>query len=100
TIGGAATGSANVIGFSSMAGVQIAGAGASGNVLLGNLIGTDAGDAAMGNPVGVLVNAGGNTIGGIAPGAANVIGFNTTGVQIDGTGANGNVLLGNLIGTD
>ena len=43
----------------------------------------------------------GNTIGGTAAGAGNVISGNTDdGVEITGTGTTGNVVAGNYIGTD
>jgi hypothetical protein len=101
TIGGTAVGAGNTFAFNSTAGVKIAGDSATRNVLIGNLIGTNASGANWSNAVGVDVESGGNTIGGTAPGSANVISQNSTaGVQITGTGASGNVLLGNLIGTD
>ena len=42
TIGGVTAGSANLIGFNTSAGIQITGVAASGNVVLGNDIGTSA----------------------------------------------------------
>ncbi len=100
TIGGARP-AGNVIGFSTTAGVSISGAGGTGNVLLGNFIGTDSAGSNLGNPVGVAVDSAGNTIGGAGPGAGNTIGFNSlAGVEISGAGGTANVLLGNEIGTD
>src|SRR5262249_57302876 len=50
TVGGTAAGSANVISGNGGAGVYIQGAGTSGNVVLGNRIGTDVhGTAKLGN---------------------------------------------------
>ncbi len=101
TIGGAASGAANVISGNNQ-GVYI-GSGTSGNVVLGNLIGTDIhGTAKLGNAnAGVdLVGATANTIGGAASGAANVVSGNKYGVYFANTGTSGNVVLGNFIGTD
>ncbi len=103
TIGGTASGSANVISGNNSIGVYITGSGTSGNVVLGNLIGTDiTGTAALPNFDGVYVNdAAANTIGGSASGAGNLISGNTSiGVVLYGTSSSGNVVLGNLIGTD
>ncbi len=104
TIGGTASGAANVISGNNESGVYLVGGGTSGNVVLGNLIGTDINGAAkLGNGYGVQIwnHATANTIGGTASGAANVIsGNNTVGVYIGFTGTSGNVVLGNLIGTD
>ena len=94
-IGGTGSGSANVIGFNTISGVSISGGD---NVVAGNLIGTNAGKANLGNPTGILVSGSGNTIGGTSSGSANVIGFNTiSGVSIAG---GDNVVAGNLIGTN
>ena len=106
TIGGTAAGAGNVIGFNTSAGVSISGQGAFGNAVIGNFIGTDSDDDAVGNATGVVDQAGGNTIGGTAAGAGNVIGFNTSAgisisiVSISGQGGAGDVVLGNDIGTD
>ncbi|MBM4091814.1 MAG: hypothetical protein FJ276_20660, partial [Planctomycetes bacterium] len=104
-IGGAAPGSRNVISGNDSYGVRIIGAGASGNQVLGNFIGTDAsGTADLGNTFdGVVVwgPASNTTIGGTMPGAGNVISGNDSyGVRIIGDGASGNQVLGNVIGTD
>ena len=84
-------------------GVQILGFGATGNLVQGNLIGTDAtGTLPRGNNTGVFINdVAGNTIGGTASGARNLISGNTsTGIQLLGQGAGNNVVEGNFIGTD
>jgi hypothetical protein len=82
----------------------ISGSGTTGNVVLGNLIGTNiTGTANLGKYVeGVVLEAGatGNTIGGTATGAANVISGNSNGIEIMDAGTSGNLVLGNLIGTD
>ena len=101
TVGGTTPGSANIFGFNSTAGISIEGDDATANVVLGNFIGTNSGGANLSNAVGVVIGAAGNTIGGNTPDAGNIISYNSTaGVQIDGQGASGNVLLGNFIGTD
>ncbi len=77
TIGGTASAASNLIGLNTTAGVQITGTTAAGNMVLGDLIGTSASGANLGNQVGVQIfNSSNNTIGGTATGAANTIGFN------------------------
>ncbi len=104
TIGGTAAGAGNVISGNNSNGVFIAGSAAAGNTIQGNYIGTDAtGTADVGNSgAGVYVGfAPGNTIGGTAAGARNVIsGSNGSGVSIVGNTATGNTIRGNYIGTD
>jgi parallel beta-helix repeat protein len=94
----------NVISGNGVLGVEIAGAGSSGNVLLGNKIGTDvSGTTAVRNGLtGVLItSAGHNTVGGTAGSSGNVISGNgTSGVAVQGAGASGNAVQGNRIGTD
>ena len=113
TIGGTAAGAGNVIsgnilsvgqGINSSNGVAIAGAGATGNVIEGNDIGTDSsGKNALPNEYAGVVIAGdasGNTIGGLTPSARNVISGNGYfGVYIN-EGATDNTVEGNYIGTD
>jgi len=101
-IGGTAAGARNLISGNSI-GVTINGDGASGNNVQGNFIGTDVtGTAALGNRRGVLVtDAPTNTIGGTVAEARNVVSGNTLrGVDIFGSGASGNQVQGNYIGTD
>jgi hypothetical protein len=79
--------------------VRIDGAGTSGNVVLGNLIGTDwAGTAAIPNTSGgvaVTNGAADNTIGGAA---GNVIAYNVNdGVNVAAGAGTGNAVLGNAI---
>ena len=103
-IGGATTGAGNLISGNTLYGVQLTGAGATSNLVEGNLIGTDlTGTLAIANATGVELDTGasGNTIGGTAAGARNVISGNAaTGVDLVGTGTTGDVVEGNFIGTD
>jgi hypothetical protein len=100
TIGGLG----NVLSDNGQVGLRIAGAAASGNLALGNLIGTDpSGTKPLGNHVdGVFIDgAPNNAIGDGAPGERNIISANAiVGIQVDGPGATGNLVQGNLIGTD
>ncbi|HVE66463.1 MAG TPA: right-handed parallel beta-helix repeat-containing protein [Thermoanaerobaculia bacterium] len=92
----------NVISGSNIgAGILLNGAGATGNTIAGNYIGTSAaGSAAIPNPVGIDIRSGsGNTIGGSAAGGGNVISGNRSlGVYI--SGSNNNTVQGNSIGTN
>ena len=79
TIGGTSPGAGNIISGNDTWGVRIFQPGATGNVVLGNLIGTDrTGAVALGNTMdGVLVqDADNNTIGGTDVEAGNVISGN------------------------
>jgi parallel beta-helix repeat protein len=99
TVGGTVTGAGNLISGNSFEGVAID--DATGNVVAGNLIGTDlAGTANVGHQgAGVRVNgAANNLIGGTVAGAGNVISGNSDGIYLYNSG--GIVVAGNLIGTD
>ncbi len=116
TIGGTASGAGNVISGNTGDGVLFE--GASDNAVVGNRIGTDqSGAIALGNQSdgieleavtsGLIIIGGGiviqgsdgNTIGGTAPGAGNVISANAgDGVLFEG--ASDNAVAGNFIGTD
>lgn len=101
-IGGAEEGAGNVISGNAFAGIDM-GEGTTGTLIRGNLIGTDAsGTVALANDLGIFVNfAPDNFIGGVEPGAGNVISGNTgDGMAVNGAGASGNLIVGNLIGTD
>ena len=106
TIGDTESGARNVISGNGDDGVEINKSGSSGataNNVEGNFIGTTAsGSGDLGNTGdGVFIgNGSANTIGGTASGARNVISGNGDhGVRIVGTGATGNEVLGNFIGT-
>ena len=85
-------------------GIEISGAGATGNTVIGNFIGMDKlGAADRGNILnGVLISGvANNTVGGTASTARNLIsGNNSDAVEITGSGASGNTVLGNYLGTD
>jgi CSLREA domain-containing protein len=101
TIGGTAAGSRNLI-SGNAEGITVVDVTATGNVILGNYIGTDAtGTAPIPNGVGVLLLAPGNTVGGTEDGAGNLISGNELrGVDMGPPNATGNVILGNFIGVD
>ncbi len=100
TVGGTALGAGNVIAGQGGDALQIIGPG--GNVVQGNLIGTD--------PTGTIPlrdgtdglgisNSSNNLIGGTAPVAGNTLAAGRNGIFLDGA-ADGNVLQGNFIGTN
>ncbi len=106
-VGGASSLERNVISGNGYAGVDIIAAGLTS--VLGNYIGTNiTGSAAIGNAIGIRLtnDIGVNTIGGAAPGAANVISGQVAGT-LAGTGsgialfagAAIPIVRGNLIGT-
>ncbi len=100
TLGGTGPGAGNLISGNGAAGVYVV--ATSGNVVQGNLIGTDvAGTAAIPNDAGVqFSNASSNTIGGSSPPARNIISGNTfDGVSLDGFNNSANTVDGNYIGT-
>ncbi len=103
TIGGTSAADRNVISGNTGSGVLLTDATATGNLIAGNYIGTNAaGTAAIANARGVLVISGANsnTIGGATPAMRNVISGNTNdGVNFNGTSVTGNAVYGNYIGT-
>jgi uncharacterized repeat protein (TIGR01451 family) len=103
TIGGTAIEAGNVISGNSLVGIEIVGATAARNKVIGNYIGTDIlGTLPLPNDDGVFVGeAPNNTIGGTGVSEGNVISANRRwGITIEGASASGNVVAGNLIGTD
>lgn len=106
TIGGATSGSRNLISgngdINEGPGIYLTGAGAVGNQILGNRIGTDvSGGSSLANThEGIyLQSAGFNTIGGRASGAGNVIAGNGSRGLFLNPGWS-NVIQGNFIGVD
>ncbi len=119
-IGGSNEGEGNVISGNIVEGVYLFGAASKDNVVAGNRIGTNRdGTAALPNRVGVrLENSPENVVGGatdaVGQGPGNLISGNTdtrpnikmedartgVGVLIDGGSAKGNIIQGNVIGTD
>jgi CSLREA domain-containing protein len=101
TIGGSSPNQRNVISGNVQHGIWLA--TASGVVIQGNYIGTDAsGMAPLGNHAnGIHIGSGGdNLIGGPNPGEGNVISGNSfLGITLD-TGTGNNTIHGNLIGPD
>jgi subtilisin-like proprotein convertase family protein len=101
-IGGMTVGARNVISGNQF-GIWLQDAGATGNTVQGNFIGTNAaGNADLGaNGNGITINnADGNLIGGTAAGARNLISGNTVyGIALGAT-STGNLVQGNLIGTN
>ena len=88
-------------------GIDLTGSGATGDVIQDNYIGTSVtGTTAFivpnaGEGIKISGGASNNTIGGITANSGNVISGNTgDGVEITGSGTTGNIVEGNLIGTD
>ena len=104
-IGGTTAAARNVISGNAAHGLVVSDAGTSGNVVSGNFVGLNAaGTAAVTNAyAGISFSDGatGNTIGGLAPGSANVISGNThQGIRIGDAGTSGNTVAGNWIGVN
>lgn len=99
-IGGSGSGEGNVISANGT-GVLIRGDGTSGNTIIGNYIGSDAGGTeALGNALGIwlLKGAHHNVIGGTGSGEGNVITDSKLfGVQVEGSDTVGNTIRGNSI---
>ena len=104
TIGGTAAIDRNVISGNTLAGIVLEGVGATGNRVLGNYIGLDAGGTLdrgnISDGEGIeLQDANSNSIGGTSAGARNIISGNASdGIEIDGSDLN--IIQGNYIGTD
>jgi hypothetical protein len=104
-IGGNTAADRNIISGNTGEGVKIDGAGATGNQVIGNYIGTDVnGTAAIANSgdgIEITNGATGNTIGGTTVGHRNIISGNTgDGIYIAGAATTGNEIQGNYIGID
>jgi len=104
TIGGTVPGARNLVSGNGSTGVMIHGPATTANTVAGNFIGTNAaGTGALGNVfdgVSFLQGATGNTVGGTAAGAPNLISGNRFGVASFGAGSAGNFVVSNFIGTD
>ncbi len=100
TIQGDATGSQVISG--NRVGIAIFGAASTGNLVVGNFVGTDeTGLSDLSNKdAGIYIAAPSNTVGGNTTNARNLISSNHTGVHLVGTDATGNLIQGNDIGTD
>ena len=98
-IGGSEPGAGNVISGNGGNGIAVY-AGSSGNVIQGNLIGTDANglNALKNTYCGIALAAVSNTVGGTNPAARNILSGNGwSGARIE---ASSNLVVGNYIGTD
>jgi parallel beta-helix repeat protein len=105
TIGGTTAGARDVISGNSWDGVHIVDGGTTGNVVEGDYIGLNAaGNAALANKasgVAIFAGASGNTVGGTTAGAGDVISGNSVyGVYLSDASTTGNLVAGDLIGTD
>ena len=101
TVGGTGPGDRNIISGNSGDGIELRNAMTTGNVVIGNSIGTDiTGTIALGNDDGIEIEgAAGNQIGGSTVGEGNLISGNRSdGLDIF-NGASEIVILGNQIGT-
>jgi titin len=108
TVGSQAAGYANVISGNTAEGVEILNSAAGHNDIKGNWLGLGGDgrtpvrppDLTAGMPIGVLIeDSPGNTVGGWGAGAANVLAGFGVGIQVSGSNAAGNAVIGNVIGT-
>lgn len=103
TIGGDTPGERNLLSGNTLDGVRIEGSGSDNNVILGNYIGVDlvgTGTVENGaNGIHIMNGAKNNIIGGDTAAKGNVISANmASGIRINDSGTQGNVILNNLIG--
>ena len=103
-IGGNSVAQQNLVSGNVAYGIPVFGAGAEGNLIIGNYIGTDVtGTIAIPNTYGVLFDDGSfaNLLGGSTPTDRNIISGNSGyGVFIYNMGTNSNIVKGNFIGTN
>ncbi len=104
-VGGTTAGERNVASGNAQNGIAISGTGSTGNTVSGNYVGTDfTGTLKLSNTlsgIALAQAATGNTIGGTAAGAGNLISGNGQhGVLIRDAGTEINFIQGNQIGTD
>ncbi len=102
SIGGSSAGAGNLISGNGFIGLQLQDNGTTQNVVQGNTIGLDvSGTYPIMNVAGVgISDAQNNQIGGNTAGSGNLISGNEVGLAIQNSGAIGNKVMGNLIGTD
>ena len=105
TIGGTGAAARDVISGNGWDAVHIIDPGTTGNVVEGDYLGVTAdGEVPLGNVaagVAIYGGAGGNVVGGMAPGSGDVISANHGfGVYISDAGTADNVVAGDYIGTD
>jgi parallel beta-helix repeat protein len=107
TLGGVSSntiGAGNVISLNTLDGVHISNSGALTNLVVGNFIGTDkTGTLPRGNQgsgVAILNGALANNVGGTAAGAGNIIAANAADGVLLASGAAGNLVEGNFVGTN
>ena len=103
TVGGTNALARNVLSGNAQYGLFMTDANTTGNVILGNYIGTDAsGTSAVSNFIGGAIIGGGsssNVVGGPDPAARNVLsGNHNFGLRVGGTGTRANLIQGNFIG--
>lgn len=103
-IGGFKAAERNFVSGNVAYGIPVFGAGCTGNLIVGNYIGTDfTGNVAVPNTYGVLFDDGAsyNTVGGRTSGAGNLLSGNSGyGVFIYNPGTTRDTVVGNLIGTN
>ncbi|MBI4649121.1 MAG: right-handed parallel beta-helix repeat-containing protein [Bacteroidia bacterium] len=95
--------SKNIISGNINSGITIYGTGSYGNQIKQNYIGTDvSGNNSIGNIYGIiLVNSHNNVIGGTTSAESNTISGNVqSGILMNGTGTDDNIVSGNFIGTN
>jgi parallel beta-helix repeat protein len=103
TIGGTDAGAGNIIAGNAAAGIELRGAGATGNIIQANQVGlgdNSSHNLGIGNQhEGVLVSGPSNMIGGTTAAERNFIASNAgAGVTLSGPSATGNIVAGNSIG--
>ncbi|MBV9468266.1 MAG: right-handed parallel beta-helix repeat-containing protein, partial [Abitibacteriaceae bacterium] len=106
-IGGVVSGARNIISGNTNNGIFIGGISAASNLVQGNYLGLGADGATilpsspLSNGVAIVGGASGNLVGGLMPGARNILGGNNgSGVVIASSNTKANVVQGNYIGTD
>jgi parallel beta-helix repeat protein len=104
TIGGTVAGAGNIVSGNGGYGIDLqAGAGDTGNLIVGNIVGLDGSGNAADNAYGVAIGGPGNTVGGTTAAARNVIAGNY-GITVETAdlflSGSMNLIEGNYIGTN